>query len=163
MAIVYECFFWKQLLHKLFDRILASSILCTIIFWRKLSLSSFNNCFIGWLLWHNWKHGWCLAMKWIEITAHSFKKVFLILDDFVVVVHDLELALVIWSRIQSTAYIYEGLEGRSVVAVGSLYSHNPANPDLEKAPLGIEMPKWWAFMSSRSQVSECRKWQGYRS
>lgn len=50
---VYECFCWKQLLHKLFDRILASGILCTIIFWRKLSLSSFNNCFICCFLCHN--------------------------------------------------------------------------------------------------------------
>lgn len=86
---VYECFFWKQLLHKLFDRILASSILCTIIFWRKLSLSSFNNCFICWLLWQNWKHGWywfknsiCLALKLIGITVFHFKRILEVLDDF---------------------------------------------------------------------------------
>lgn len=155
---VYECFFWKQLLHKLFDRILASSILCTIIFQRKLALSSFNNCFICWLLWHNWKHGWywfknpnCLVVKWIKITVLNFKWILEVLDDFCL------CCGACWyfgSLFQSPDYCVccEGLEGWSVVAVGTLQNHNPANPDLEEAPLGIEMPKWWAFMSSRSQA-----------
>lgn len=49
--------------------------------------------------------------------------------------------LVVWSRVQITAYAGEGLEGWNVVAVGTRQSHNPANPDLEEAPLGIKMPK----------------------
>ena len=35
----------------------------------------------------------------------------------------------------------EGLEGWSVIAVGTLQSHNAADPDLEEAPLGAEMSK----------------------
>lgn len=68
-------------------------------------------------------------------------------------VSDVEPAdiFVVWSS-PDYCICCEGLEGWSVVAVGTLQSHNPANPDLEEAPLGTEMPKRWAFMSSRSQA-----------
>lgn len=139
---VYECFFWKQLLHKLFDRILASGILCTIIFWRKLSLSSFNNCFICCFLWYNSKLGWywfknlnCLVVKLIEITAFHFKRVLDVLDDFFICLCCGACEYFCCFGPESRL-LHILLKVLSVTAVGSLQSLSAVNPDLEEGPLG---------------------------
>lgn len=139
---VHECFFWKQLLHKLHDRILASSALCTIIFCIKLPLLPSNNCFICCLLWHNWKHGWwwwfknLAALEWKELELQSFalREFLYFWADLFGLVWDVEPAdiLAVWSSFLAFATKVS----RSCSSRNSAESWPVNLPGSEEVPLG---------------------------